>query len=69
MDIGCFDREVQVQFRDVFGRALCYPINVTAKRFASLTGTVTLSPDDLRVIEALGFTVTPVMYAPTGASA
>jgi|TARA_Y100001949_G_scaffold165412_1_gene161115 hypothetical protein len=69
MDIGCFDREVQVQFRDVFGRPLCYPMNTTASRFCTLTGNLTLSPTDLKVIEALGFTVTPVMYAPTGASA
>ena len=50
MDIGCFDREVQVQFRDVFGRPLCYPMNTTAKRLCSLTGNLTLSPSDLKVI-------------------
>jgi len=58
------DHEVQVQFRDVFGRPLCYPMNTTAARLCSLTGNLTLSPTDLKVIEALGFKVTPVMYAP-----
>jgi hypothetical protein len=58
------DHEVQVQYRDVFGRPLCYPMNATAKRFCTLTGNLTLSNTDLTVIEALGFKVTPVMYAP-----
>ncbi len=58
------DHEVQVQYRDVFGRPLCYPMNATAQRFCTLTGNMTLSPSDLNVIEALGFKVTPVMYAP-----
>ena len=58
------DHEVQVQYRDVFGRPLCYPMNATAKRFCTLTGNLTLSPSDLNVIEALGFRVIPVMYAP-----
>ena len=58
------DHEVQVQFRDVFGRPLCYPMNTTAKRLCTLTGNLTLSPTDLQVIGALGFKVTPVMYAP-----
>ena len=58
------DHEVQVQYRDVFGRPLCYPMNATAARFCSLTGNLTLSPTDLKVIEALGFRVIPVMYAP-----
>ena len=39
-------------------------MNTTAKRLCTLTGNLTLSPTDLQVIEALGFTVTPVMYAP-----
>ena len=64
MDIGCFDLEVQVQYRDVFWGPLCYEINTTAKRFCTLTGNLTLSNTDLTVIEALGFKVTPVMYAP-----
>jgi hypothetical protein len=68
MDLGCFDREVKVQYRDVFGRPLCYPMNPTATRFCTLTGNLTLSTSDLRVIEALGFTVTPVMYAPEATS-
>ena len=58
------DHEVQVQYRDVLGRPLCYPMNATAKRFCTLTGNMTLSPSDLNVIEALGFRVIPVMYAP-----
>ena len=62
------DHEVQVQYRDVFVRPLCYPMNATAKRFCTLTGNLTLSPSDLNVIEALGFKVTPVMYAPEATS-
>jgi|TARA_B110001454_G_scaffold12235_1_gene11223 hypothetical protein len=57
---------VEVQYRDVFGRPLCYPMNPTAARFCTLTGNLTLSTTDLQVIEALGFTVVPVMYAPGG---
>ena len=62
------DIEVEVQYRDVFGRPLCYPMNDQAVRFASLTGNLTLSPSDLNVIEALGFKVIPVMYAPEATS-
>jgi|TARA_Y100001949_G_scaffold150690_1_gene136016 hypothetical protein len=57
---------VEITYRNVYGRDLIYPVNVTAKRFATLAGTTTLSPGDLKVIEALGFTVFVATYIPQG---
>jgi hypothetical protein len=49
--------QVIVQVRSVYGNEMIYPVCENAKRFASLTGKKTLSQNDLRDIEALGFKV------------
>lgn len=46
-----------VQRRDSYGTVRIYPVNDTAKLLARLTGRKTLSPEDLGLIELLGFQV------------
>lgn len=48
---------INVEIRDVYGRKLIYPAGPLAERFAAIAGTKTLSKDNLRDIEALGFGV------------
>lgn len=48
---------VLVEIRDVYGKPLIYPINAPAKTFAGISGTKTLSSENLKRIEMLGFCV------------
>ena len=49
------DRVVSLQVRFAYGQMRVYPVNETARLFARLIGTKTLSAGDLLVIEALGY--------------
>jgi hypothetical protein len=49
--------EIEVDFRDVYGKTVAYPSCDKAKLFSALTGTTTLTPDALKHIIALGYTV------------
>lgn len=51
------DRVVLVRFDRVYGLVKCYPANATANCLCALTGTKTLSPDNLKVARAMGFEV------------
>ena len=48
---------VKVQRRDSYGTVRIYPVNRAAQTFAALCGRRTLSPEDLGLIEYLGFVV------------
>lgn len=54
---------ITVTVRDVYGNRTIYPACDTAKLFARLAGTKTLTPAALDTIRALGYTVT--VTAPT----
>jgi hypothetical protein len=46
-----------VEIHDVYGSQLIYPICDTAKTFAALIGTKTLTPKALMRINSLGYTM------------
>ena len=48
---------LEVTTKNVYGNKLIYPINATAKKFAYLTNTKTLSESTLKVAESLGFEI------------
>lgn len=52
--------EIKVEVRSVYGNELVYPACSDARRFADIAGTKTLSHGVLCLIEALGYTITPV---------
>lgn len=49
--------KVIVEIKSVYGREVIYPVNTNAELFTALTGTKTLSRDNIAKIKALGFTV------------
>lgn len=49
--------QVQIQIKTVYGNVTYYPVNETAKRFATIAGTKTLSIANIKHIQALGFAV------------
>jgi hypothetical protein len=49
--------EITVEVRNVYGVVKYYPICERAKLFASIAGTVTLTPQALNQIQALGYTI------------
>lgn len=48
---------ITVQVKPVYGNVLIYPVCTNATLFANLTKTKTLSKDNLRDIESLGYEV------------
>lgn len=48
---------ITVQLRDVYGNRLVYPVCDTAKHFAAIAGTKTLSSPALAHIKAIGFDI------------
>ena len=48
---------ITVQVKPVYGNVLIYPVCTNATLFAKLTKTKTLSKDNLRDIESLGYEV------------
>jgi len=48
---------IYVRVREVSGVAKLYTACATAKLLAQLAGHTTITPDDLRTIKALGYTV------------
>ena len=53
-------RIVQVQVKNVYGKATVYPANETAEFFAAIAGTKTLSPVVLAYARRLGFDIKQV---------
>lgn len=48
---------ITVQIKPVYGNVLIYPVCANAKLFARLTKTKTLSKENLKDIESLGYEV------------
>ena len=51
-------KNITVEVRDVYGQVKFYPTCDSAKLFADIAGTKTLTADALKKIEALGYAVT-----------
>jgi ATP phosphoribosyltransferase len=51
-------KNITVEVRDVYGQVKFYPTCDSAKLFADIAGTKTLTADALKKIEALGYVVT-----------
>tara|TARA_R100001594_G_scaffold6369_1_gene18180 strand:+ start:339 stop:536 length:198 start_codon:yes stop_codon:yes gene_type:complete len=49
--------KIRVQIRNVFGNDLIYPMCINSKRFTDLTGSKTLSRNNIKIIKELGFEV------------
>jgi hypothetical protein len=49
--------EIEVDFRDVYGKTVAYPSCDKARIFSALTGTTTLTPEALKHIIGLGYSV------------
>ena len=48
---------IEVEVRDVYGQTVFYPMCNTAKLFAQIAGTKTLTTDVLNKIRELGYSV------------
>ena len=51
-------KNITIEVRDVYGQVKFYPTCDSAKLFADIAGTKTLTADALKKIEALGYVVT-----------
>jgi len=49
--------EIEVDFRDVYGKTVAYPSCGKSRTFAALTGTITLTPEALKHIIKLGYSI------------
>ena len=58
------ERIVQVQVKNVYGKATVYPANETAEIFAAIAGTKTLAPLVLAYARRLGFDIQQVEAYP-----
>jgi hypothetical protein len=48
---------IEVQTRNIYGNRVIYPHCDTARQFARIAGTKTLTPDAIRKIRALGYEI------------
>ena len=46
-----------VEYKNVYGNELVYPVNAKAKAIAKLAGSKTLTPQAIRIAKELGFRV------------
>ena len=56
---------ITVDVRNVYGNTMYYPMCDTAKTFAKLANTTTLTPQAVRLIKSLGYTVQVQTTIPT----
>lgn len=49
--------KIRVEIREVYGNRQTYPVCETAKTFAKLAGTITLTPAALGYIKQLGYEI------------
>ncbi len=54
---GVFKMIVELYMKAVYGKDLCYPMNLKARLFCSIAGTKTLSQPVINAIKALGFKI------------
>jgi len=52
---------VQVFYRNVYGRVLCYPANDNAAILAKIAGKGTFTNEEVKLVEMLGFKVETVL--------
>ena len=52
-----FNKSIQIEVRNVYGENKVYPICTTAKTFARIAGTTTLTVDTMNCIISLGYAV------------
>jgi hypothetical protein len=52
--------KITIELRWNYGACAFYPACETSKQFALIAGTKTLTQDALRVIKAMGYTITQV---------
>ena len=57
--------EMQVCYRNSYGRDLCYPACDIARNICKLTGAKTLSNYSLKIAEDLGYEIKPIPYLPS----
>ena len=55
---------IQVQVKNTFGRELIYPVCTKAGKFAAIGGGKTITPENLEIIQALGYSVEYVAAVP-----
>lgn len=48
---------ITIEVKDVYGKPTVYPVCDTAKAFATIAGTKTLSHSVLQTIERMGYTI------------
>lgn len=51
------NKKIVIEYRNVYGKTLVYPISDNAKVFTSIAKTTTLSVGNLRNIKRLGFDI------------
>ena len=51
---------IEINFREVYGDEKAYPVCATARLFAAMLGTKTLTPYALRCIDQLGYEIRAV---------
>jgi hypothetical protein len=51
---------IEINFREVYGDEKAYPVCETARLFAEMLGTKTLTPNALRYIDRLGYEIRAV---------
>ena len=50
-------KEITIESRDVYGRTLYYPACKKAELFAQLIDKKTLTPETIKIVEELGYTI------------
>ena len=48
---------ITVAIKDVYGKRTIYPVSETAKLFARIAGTITLTPETIDAIKTLGYNI------------
>ena len=56
---------VEICYRNSYGRDLCYPVCNNARNFCKLAGKKTLSNYHLKVIKDMGYELKPVPFIPS----
>jgi hypothetical protein len=49
---------ITIELKWQYGNCAFYPLCETSRRFAQIAGTKTLTQDALRIIKAMGYTIT-----------
>ena len=55
--MGVIQMHIQVEIKNVYGKELIYPICASAKIFADIADTKTLTFETIQLIKRLGYTI------------